>query len=624
MDTVVITCPHPMASPLLQRSQSAPATVPRARSQPLVLACQDIHGSTRDRILQLCTDITDHRLFDSPDLEIINDISCMLQNDITEFVHYCGGDGVISHYDATGEVSYQSVRLVTSDTFSLRLNYMHSGSRSITTMMHSMDQVVVVLRGKLERKLVRVEPQSFKPPHNSYYKCQHWDAEACVSNTQYVQTVDNCRLRIASKNELTPLHPMIVHEEVACTFKEDAGDSDAGGGAGTLFLSFEALRLPSGDSTVPHLTYMWTDGQQQPGSMAGPPASESRCFSWDDQSSAGFQRMLHSCTAVRLHSHVSAQKSAHLTEIYRNAMRDAVRGHCDALHATVSSRQGERLSAQDMAAVRCIGDSVLVYVADDGMLDSSRKVEAILNEGHVVMWRYILYDSASLQLRIHLFPSSAETYVHTHRNNFISMALYGQYVHHTWLVHPDVDDSDEADSEPDKLSCLSSMDETGSQQGAKGVYYERVRNSDGNITEPKKCCGRLAISSSFLHSPQHAYFLDRASPHTVSVREHVLPGATSFESDLTSSAPPSPQKSYEYTSGSTNSVFGNDSRRMVSLFVKDKAPNPVPTKVFEQSVVVGGEGIKEGSEIELTGEEKLAVLYKMQSYLQQSFRDVML
>jgi hypothetical protein len=158
--------------------------------------------------------------------------------------------------------------------------------------------------------------------------------------------------------------------------------------------------------------------------------------------------------------------------------------------------------------VRGIGNAAALMIAAGGGLDATKLTQSIYNNEALVMRRFYLYEDQYVQMRLHLFPDAAETYVHNHRTNFISMALAGSYVHQTWQIRNGQDaSSSPANASPDGRGMGTDW------------HYERTRDSTGALT-PRQCVGgSLHMADTFRHDPQHAYFLQNQLFHSVQVEK---------------------------------------------------------------------------------------------------------
>jgi len=136
-----------------------------------------------------------------------------------------------------------------------------------------------------------------------------------------------------------------------------------------------------------------------------------------------------------------------------------------------------------------IGHALALQVAMGGSLSERYTVERILSGKDVLYWRVVLFDSPHYQARLHLFPNAAETYIHNHRSNFLSMSMHGMYIHTTWQV----------------------------DQKGDGSYFESLRDEEGNISQKERKKGTLIASDQFYHTANHVYFLESQRCHKVQV-----------------------------------------------------------------------------------------------------------
>eukprot|EP01060_Flectonema_neradi_P013254 TRINITY_DN2000_c1_g1_i1.p1 TRINITY_DN2000_c1_g1~~TRINITY_DN2000_c1_g1_i1.p1 ORF type:complete len:386 (+),score=74.17 TRINITY_DN2000_c1_g1_i1:52-1209(+) len=162
---------------------------------------------------------------------------------------------------------------------------------------------------------------------------------------------------------------------------------------------------------------------------------------------------------------------------------DSVMRLSESLDEAVTSRDSSELEVDDCYAVEQLGQllsSASIYEGLDGNL--------LVDEVPGVMTRYHLFQGKSVTVRLHLFHSLAETYVHNHKNNFSSMCLYGSYVHSNWITDPD---------------------------HTSGHHYQFIRGGDGTLSKPEQLPGKLLVSNKFTHEMNKVYFLSKEAFHTV-------------------------------------------------------------------------------------------------------------
>lgn len=239
------------------------------------------------------------------------------------------------------------------------------------------------------------------------------------------------------------------------------------------------------------------------------------------------------------------------------------------LSSTLNSRPGHQLIPEDSSSVYDIGYALARKISEGWLLDDRRRVELIANNDDAVMWRYILYDTPRVQIRIHLWSDASETYIHNHRTNFLALGFTGSYIHKTFIIN----------------------------ENCGGCYKSYTRDGSGAMVAPETKSGSIKLSSEFLHGSGHVYFLNNQAFHAVN-----LPNSCQKSESAKSRAEP-------------------ENSPMLTLFVKDKVSNS-GTRALEISDSVPGvdkvpPAPVSGQEIELSGEIKKRVLESIEKHLMQ-------
>jgi hypothetical protein len=221
-----------------------------------------------------------------------------------------------------------------------------------------------------------------------------------------------------------------------------------------------------------------------------------------------------------------------------------------------------QLCSDDANHIYDIGFALSRKIAEGWLLDKRRLVQAVMNGGTLVYWRYLLYDTKTLQARLHLWNNVAETYIHNHRNNFMALGLTGSYVHKTFCV----------------------------DQLASGKYRAHSRSSDGDMILKGDCNGHIQMASEFTHYPGNVYFLNSSVYHAV-----VVPGSGT-------SLPAEPENS-----------------TLLTMFVRDKVMNQGTLCLEPLEAIVGLDRVppppQEGTENEVQGSLKDRIMLAMQNHL---------
>ncbi len=234
----------------------------------------------------------------------------------------------------------------------------------------------------------------------------------------------------------------------------------------------------------------------------------------------------------------------------------------------LDTRPEHQLIAEDSALVFDIGYALARKISEGRLLDDRRRVEMITNGSDTVLWRYFLYDTSRVQIRLHLWSDASETYIHNHRTNFLALGFTGEYTHRTFVI----------------------------EDGQDSTYKTHTRSGSGDMLEPEIMTGCVKLSSEFQHGCAHVYYLHNRAYHAVS-----LPNSAA------------------HASVSKTKSQGPEHSPMLTLFVKDKVNNS-GTKAIEVTQPIKGvdrtpPAPVSGAEIELHGEMKKNVLESIESHL---------
>ena len=455
---------------------------------------------------------------------------------------------VWNYYDAQGGSAVQMLPLYEDSVLSAGISAMPAGMRTITSLGVNRTTLNTVLMGKLVRKEIVARPSNLRKPVELY--SQDWNCSCTQPAGEVIRDETNSQLYCVNTNELRMRRPTLSSSGTMFSLKSEEA---------SVFLTLEA-RGPYAATR-----YFWSTDNRQPPGMAGAPARGREACSGAEVDR--FRDMLRSCVQYQTPGTQGILKASYLSNIYRIALRDAWAARCFELDAAMRARRPSardkhtsKLLPRDMSNVLRIGDALMAYAFNEGRLDCSNTLEVVKNDEAVVMWRYHFFESELLSIRLHLFPCAAETYIHNHRSNLISMSLYGTYTHVTWEPRQTKEDRDDS-------------------------YFKRGRNRDGCLQDRVQCSGSLEPCTTFVHYPQHTFYLDALTYHTVSVSK--------------------------------------DAGQMLTLFVKDKLKGEeVPTYVLETGQSQDS-SVERSSIAEMTGFCKEQKLREIESLLQESFNELL-
>eukprot|EP01059_Diplonema_ambulator_P027858 TRINITY_DN46533_c0_g1_i1.p1 TRINITY_DN46533_c0_g1~~TRINITY_DN46533_c0_g1_i1.p1 ORF type:complete len:354 (+),score=75.96 TRINITY_DN46533_c0_g1_i1:69-1130(+) len=164
-----------------------------------------------------------------------------------------------------------------------------------------------------------------------------------------------------------------------------------------------------------------------------------------------------------------------------SATMEAAYNLIERLEETVLSRPSLELLEEDLPIIQAIGHNMSTASIYSDALSPHR-----VDEVPGVMTRLFIHTGKGIDVRLHMFPDATETYIHNHRNNFVSMCLYGSYTHNIWVVSND-----------------------------GGRHYETARADNGELSPLVQCPGSLLVATSYIHSINKVFFLNKETHHTV-------------------------------------------------------------------------------------------------------------
>lgn len=275
------------------------------------------------------------------------------------------------------------------------------------------------------------------------------------------------------------------------------------------------------------------------------------------------------------------------------------------LDANLRDRPEHQLVPEDSALVFDIGYALARKISEGRLLDDRRRVEMITNMDDIVLWRYFLFDTPHLQIRLHLWSDASETYIHNHRTNFLSLGFTGEYTHRTFVI----------------------------EDGQDSTYKTHTRDGSGDMCEPEIMTGCVKLSSEFKHGCGHVYYLHNRAYHAVSVPNSARQASASETKSLAAAGGHMPERTQNRcldcvgkelqcsfcVAAERDQRQGPEYSPLLTLFVKDKVNNP-GTKAIE--VMHSIEGVDRappvpvsGAETELRGEMKKKVLESIERHL---------
>jgi len=435
------------------------------------------------------------------------------------------------HHDAAGGTSFVELRLLTGTAVSFSLQLFEADARTITSVQPHIDHVSVsLLGGEIAHKLLEVLPNGVGKPVFRYHRADVGASGGAigspVSYEGYIKVVDRFveappRYAVirrgalhTMKAEKRPAVLLAVKTAMPPVAAPATGVACAAATAGATAAAATAGATAAGDDAAARVatSYYWSDTvgsagkSTQPASCAGPPKQPPLASSVTE--SEHFVRTLTELWREQRASR--AVSGASLPSLFRGVLADALKHRCLALSDRLKERPVPELWASDSTWVRGIGNAAALMIAAGGSLDATKPTQSIYNNEALVIRRYVLYEDQYVQMRLHLFPNAAETYVHNHRTNFISTALAGSYVHQTWQIR---------NGQGASSSSASASPDGGAVVTGTEWHYERTRDSNGALTERQRVSGSLHMADTFRHDPQHAYFLQNQLFHSVQVEK---------------------------------------------------------------------------------------------------------
>lgn len=395
---------------------------------------------------------------------------------LTHLPHYLGSTEVTTraYKSSTSEKAMQTeAELYVSKKMKISVCYLEKDMRTVTRKTNA-TEIFVCVFGDLAVKGVR-EHSSATPGH---YECSYDETTRALSDIKEWPI----GLTVGEKINLTRQKPVVIAHNGFFTFKAETD---------SLYLKIEQI-------TDRPILYAWKGTSTEPEEVKGVPLLR-----------VGEQRSDESARVVAMftklvndYNHKSSSITNLDMSLLLSALKDSFYFRCQKLSATMKASDHPCLRPKHSEMIRNIRDALCLWILRGGSVTPSTteewdrfKPRLILNcengEFIEVMKRMILYDDDSLQIRAHLFPDGAETFIHNHSGNFFSVCLQGQYRHHTWV-------------------CDNSKTDYS--------YTRRQRTTGGGLTPQKEaehCIGQVHKVESFVHDTLNTYFLHSGSFHTV-------------------------------------------------------------------------------------------------------------
>jgi len=376
---------------------------------------------------------------------------------------------VVDSFDADGRVASQSISLYCGKRLEASLCILQPGTHTCFRMHRGITVTAVGVIGSVDHQVLNIDQE---PARQFKFAEQIHDVEdRPLSDPRDVYG----KLMVSTSSTVGPQRLWEVEEHNIYTLHC------------AQFAVLLWLTVRADVAVAPNTIYLWTNRQRQPRGMAGPPLHP--------QSRHGGIRAYLQKLAGVYHDHVQAPliNDAFLAST-RNAYASYIQNQCAALAAVVRQRTPKKLWESDCVDVATLGRSLAFWIQVGGHLNPTKRAENIKNDEVLVMQRLVIYDDDTVQIRLHLFPNAAETYIHNHRTNFISYALFGSYRHVRW----DID-----------------------KRNASSFYYQRDRAPNGSLSPRKRRPGQLKEGSSFTHNVDNTYYLESQTFHTVTVNDTI-------------------------------------------------------------------------------------------------------
>lgn len=288
-------------------------------------------------------------------------------------------------------------------------------------------------------------------------------------------------LKVGEKINLGPRKPIVISQGGLFSLK---GEKES------FFLKIDQIFPPN----LP-ATYVWSSSESEPIEVRGPP-SLSKGLRDSDQSRKIADHFIELIKQFNMRTTNINNKEMIL---FRSAFKDSFKHRCRILSSNIKDRAEQILMPVDSTIIRSIAESLCLWIFYDGSVAPESPEEWKIfkprdlfnfeNGAFVeVMKRLVLYEDEWVQIRLHLFPDGAETYVHNHSGNFFSVCLRGKYHHHTWF-------------------CDDSKTESS--------YTKQLRSTGGGLGPEIECVGEISKKETFIHDTLNTYFLHRNTFHTV-------------------------------------------------------------------------------------------------------------
>lgn len=526
---------HPLGIAVpINRSESAPATMthqqffsPSTRKRDSLSALGNRKASSSSLGTLISDDSFISRfVFDGydPIVDIRSIIgSLMVENDEYDVHTFSELVGVVSRnlemlmdqsdapmcesFDCMGNVTAEQVVLLSSTGYSLSACIMPAGARTPLIRNNSGNEFVIPIVGETWLKSVFIVP--CEDPTKRLVETDILDAT--LGKYAEPRIVSNVRFKVSTKNLLEPLRVAEIKQGSCHSLK-------AGKKSVLLRLCFTPAEgegghvAGSGDGAralIPASTLIWEEtpaeifaGQSMINiaGLTGVPRPTVRHVVDSEQRKAFVRSLRDAVIRQRYSTSVALQTvtSRSLVPVYKTSFLQLFKFHCRELNNVIAQRPDGTLQSQDAEPLIAIGDLLSLYVYHGGSVEDLQlkgtRALAVQNDGVDVMRRIMIYNDTHLNLRFHLFNDASETFVHNHKSNFVSMNLFGQYVHKSWIV--------------DNTS-----------EGYKGSKYcQRMRHDNGHLMEETtELDGHLVVASTFLHTKGNAYFLHHDTLHSVFV-----------------------------------------------------------------------------------------------------------
>lgn len=452
-----------------------------------------------------------------------------------------------------------SLQIFRGENLIVTLDMFEENYRSIVSRSNDYNELIFGLSGNLEVKYVENDKNLTPSPTLENFKIFQITSNEREGALFGDPEVLNGRARVTEKYSICLERSGFIAIELFHTIRAISS---------AVVLRFKTIaRSENGSECAARRTYQWTSSPTEPKSCHGPP---SRPITAADDAQ---NRRLRSLLVERLQSTHNAisttiSRRDEMTVI-SSTLVDAVQFRCKSLELELSNRTPEPnvLKPRDLGAVKKIAFALALYVHCGGQLSDLCTLQKVTNNSTIVMYRWKLFTSEGLEIRLHLFPSASETYIHNHRNNVMSYCFFGSYTHTIWSISDNDDGSN---------------------------HQELIRLPSGHINHIGIKPGAVVSTGTFTHSPGQNYFLDKGTLHTV-----VATAASAV---------------------SPSFHFGT----VLTLFFRASAADEAShqTRIIYRSEQTLEDDFS-SAEIDMNGDEKSAILREMEAMLRASFERIM-